>query len=171
MENNPLNPPYQGEVTAPSPVKGRDGEGFPASPNQDKEGQSVAFLPYNKNLTQLARENRKNPTAAERLIWNKVLCSRQFQQYKFLRQKPIGGYIVDFYCSELQLVIEIDGESHAQQVDYDLERTRFLNGHGLTVIRYTNNEVLQNVSGIFDDLCGFLLSTHQSRIDSPHAKP
>ncbi|MDP1607630.1 MAG: endonuclease domain-containing protein, partial [Rhodocyclaceae bacterium] len=115
-----------------------------------------AFLPYDKNLTALARENRKNPTAAESLIWNKVLRSRQFLRYKFLRQKPIGGYIVDFYCSELHLVIEIDGESHAQQVDYDVERTHFLNSLGLTVFRYTNQDVLQNLAEVFDDLsCRF----------------
>lgn len=85
-----------------------------------------------------------------------MLRSRQFAQYKFLRQKPIGNYIVDFYCSELQLVIEIDGDSHAQQIEYDDERTRFLNGLGLVVVRYTNQEVLQNLSGVFADLmCRF----------------
>ena len=115
-----------------------------------------AYLPYNKSLTVLARENRKNPTPAESLLWNKVLRSRQFARYKFLRQKPIGNYIVDFYCSELQLVIEIDGDSHAQQMKYDAERTHFLNALGLVVIRYTNQEVLQNLSGVVADLsCHF----------------
>ncbi|NJD91688.1 MAG: endonuclease domain-containing protein [Geobacter sp.] len=77
---------------------------------------------------------------------------RQFAQYKFLRQKPIGGFIVDFYCSELRLVIEIDGDCHADQVEYDEERTRFLNALGLQVIRYTNDEVLHNIEGVYDDL-------------------
>ena len=117
-----------------------------------KAGEELPYLPYNKNLTALARENRKNPTLAESLLWNKVLRCRQFAQYKFLRQKPIGNYIVDFYCSELQLVIETDGDSHAQQMEYDAERTRFLNALGLEVIRYGNREILQNISGVFNEL-------------------
>lgn len=96
-----------------------------------------AFLPYNKDLTTLARKNRKNPTPAERKIWTGILRMRQFAEYKFLRQKPLGGYIVDFYCSKLRLVIEIDGESHAETVEYDVERTKILEALGLTVVRYT----------------------------------
>ena len=95
------------ESLAPSLDKGRDGEGFVSE---------SAFLPYNKNLTVLARENRNNPTKAESKIWSAVLRMRQFASYKFLRQKPIANYIVDFYCSELCLVIEIDGDSHAESV-------------------------------------------------------
>jgi very-short-patch-repair endonuclease len=123
---------------SPSLVKGRAGEGL--------------VLPYNKNLTTLARKNRSNPTKAETRIWQEVLRMRQFAHYKFLRQKPISGYIVDFYCSELGLVIEIDGDSHAETVEYDLERTRFLNALGLQVIRYTNDEILHNIEGVYDDL-------------------
>jgi len=108
------------------------------------------FLPYNPKLTELARANRKNPTAAERKIWNEVLRLRQFADYKFLRQKPIDEFIVDFYCSSLKLVIEIDGDSHAEAVEYDAARTWILSGHGLT--RYTNHDVLHNISGVYDDL-------------------
>jgi very-short-patch-repair endonuclease len=109
-------------------------------------------LPYSKNLTALARENRSNPTKAENKIWQEVLRMRQFASYKFLRQKPIGGYIADFYCSELRLVIEIDGDSHAETVEYDVERTKLLNSLGLHVIRYANDDVLQNIEGVYDDL-------------------
>jgi very-short-patch-repair endonuclease len=119
-------------------------------PSEVLTGRGV--LPYNKNLTALARENRKNPTPAESKIWHEVLRMRQFADYKFLRQKPLVGYIVDFYCSELQLVIEIDGDSHAETVEYDAERTRVLQSLGLTVIRYTNGEVISNIAGVFDDL-------------------
>lgn len=66
--------------------------------------------------------------------------------------RPIGGYIVDSYCSELRLVIEIDGDSHAETAEYDLERTRFLNALGLQVVRYTNDEIISNIEGVFDDL-------------------
>jgi very-short-patch-repair endonuclease len=77
---------------------------------------------------------------------------RQFAEYKFLRQKPLGGYIVDFYCSKLRLVIEIDGESHAETVEYDVERTKILEALGLTVVRYTNDEVMLNIAGVYEDL-------------------
>ena len=132
---------------SPSLDKGRAGEGF-----------TSAFLPYNKNLTERARENRKTPTKAENKIWNEVLRMKQFADYKFLRQKPIDNYIVDFYCSELRLVIEIDGDSHADSVEYDAERTKVLAALGLKVVRYTNDEVLQNIQGVFDDLNRLLLS-------------
>lgn len=148
---NPPSPPCQGgteEQTAeaglfPSPDKGRGGEGF-------------AFLPYKKTLTTLARENRKNPTKAESRIWNEVLRNRKFAQYKFVRQKPIDGYIVDFYCSELRLVIEIDGDSHTEMVEYDQERTKILSGYGLSVVRYSNEDVLKNIEGVYDDLAQWI---------------
>jgi very-short-patch-repair endonuclease len=150
--NQPPQPPlsggsHEGDLS-PSPDKGRDGEGF---------ASTSAFLPYNKNLTTLARQNRSNPTPAESKIWREILRIRQFANYKFLRQKPLGGYIVDFYCSELRLVIEIDGNSHAEQLEYDAERTRFLNAIGLQVVRYTNDEVLHNIEGVYDDLSRQLL--------------
>ena len=121
----PPAPLVRGETPTPSPDKGRAGEG-------------LKFLPYDKRLTALARENRRNPTPAETLLWQKVLRGKQFEHYKFLRQKPIGAYIVDFYCAELRLVIEIDGDSHAEQIEYDAQRTRFLNSLGLHVLRYAN---------------------------------
>ena len=153
----PSIPPCQGGGFSPStdwgglesssPDKGRRGRGLPLTPEE-----APAFLPYNKSLNALARENRSNPTKAESKIWQEVLRMRQFEQYKFLRQKPIGGYIVDFYCSELRLVIEIDGDSHAESVEYDEERTKLLNSLGLQVIRYTNDDVLRNIEGVHEDL-------------------
>jgi len=114
--------------------------------------EGLGFLSYNKNLTALARENRKNPTAAEIKMWTEVLRMRQFARYKFLRQEPIANFIVDFYCSELHLVIEIDGDTHGESITYDLERTKLLNARGLTVIRYTNEDILKNIAGVYDDL-------------------
>jgi len=109
------------------------------------------YLPYKKVLTELARKNRKNPSKAETRIWN-ILRMRKFSQHKFLRQKPIAGYIVDFYCSELCIVIEIDGDSHPETLEYDAERTRVLNALGVTVIRYNNSDVLENIEGVYEDL-------------------
>ena len=113
-------------------------------------------MPYDKKLTALARENRKNPTLAEQKMWFEVLCRRQFSAYKFLRQKPIEYFIVDFYCTKLGWVIEIDGDSHAEQPGYDADRTVLLQRHGLTVIRYDNRDVLNNIAGVYDDLAGRL---------------
>jgi very-short-patch-repair endonuclease len=115
-------------------------------------GEGLPFLPYEKKLTALARENRKNPTAAELKIWREILSRRQFSAYKFLRQKPIEHFIVDFYCAQLRWVIEIDGDSHVAQQCYDEQRSALLRQHGLTVIRYDNREVINNLAGVYDDL-------------------
>jgi len=138
----------EAEVQAPSLDKGRDGEGL----GRAGEQLTSAYLPYNKALTARARENRNNPTMPESRIWNLVLRHRQFATYKFLRQKPLGNYVVDFYCSELRLVIEIDGDSHAETVDYDAQRTAVLQSLGLEVIRYTNDDVMSNIEGVYEDL-------------------
>jgi very-short-patch-repair endonuclease len=114
--------------------------------------EGLGFLPYDPKPTKLARANRKNPTPAERKIWSEVLCHRQFAAYKFLRQKPIDRFIVDFHCSSLRWVIELDGDSHAADLAYDIERTQMLQSYGLTVIRYSNNDVMHNISGVYDDL-------------------
>ena len=110
------------------------------------------YIPYNKTLTEKARENRKNPTPAEKKMWFEVLRDRQFEGLKFTRQKPLDQFIVDFYCSELMLVVEIDGDSHADQIAYDRMRTEKLGHYGITVIRYTNSDVLHNLAGVYVDL-------------------
>ena len=132
--------------------KGRRGRGLETVEGSNRQRKRT-FLPYNKKLIALARENRKNPTPAEIKIWSEVLRMRQFAAFKFLRQKPIDSYIVDFYCSELRLVIEIDGGSHAESSAYDTRRTSLLQSFGLTVVRYTNSEIMQNIEGVYDDLC------------------
>ncbi len=149
----PLSPPLSGGKRAcsapPSSETRRDGSAPPLT-RGGREG--FGFIPYNKKLTTLARENRKNPTAAESKMWNGVLRMRHFADYKFLRQKPIGDFIADFYCAALHLVIEIDGDSHAEAVEYDAKRTNALEALGITVVRYTNDEILKNLSGVYDDL-------------------
>jgi very-short-patch-repair endonuclease len=132
---------------APSPDKGRVGEGL---------AQHRPFIPYDPRLTALARANRKNPTPAETRLWNQVLRQRQFSQYKFLRQKPIDRFIVDFYCSALRLVIEVDGDSHAGLAEADAERSRILASHALTVLRYANRDILGNIDGVYADLLRWL---------------
>ena len=102
-----------------------------------------------KSITQLARELRSDPTPGERRLW-KYLRRRQFRGYKFLRQRPfvhetIDGrkyfYITDFYCAELNLVLELDGRHHKFQREEDYQRDLVLNSLGLTVIRIKNEEL------------------------------
>jgi len=166
----PSIPPCQGggsssaataDRPVPSSLPSCQGDGPSSLP--DKGGRGEGFLPYDKKLTALARQNRTNPTQAELTIWREILRKRLFARFKFLRQKPIGGYIVDFYCSELRLVVEIDGDSHAETVEYDRERTKFLNSLGLQVIRYTNNEALNNLEDVYDDLMRQLLLEEAKR--------
>ena len=112
----------------------------------------MVFIPYNQTLTQKARENRKAPTPAEKKIWADILQGKKLLGFKFTRQKPLDEYIVDFYCSEILLAIEIDGDSHAAQKQYDEKRTKRLNDLGITVLRYTNQEVMGNIDGVYADL-------------------
>ncbi len=94
-----------------------------------------------------ARKNRNNPTVPEKKIWYEVLARKQ-TGFKFLRQHPIDRYIADFYCRELKLLIEIDGDSHSAQIEYDRLRTACFQKRGLKVIRFTNRDVLANISGV-----------------------
>ncbi|WP_186708878.1 endonuclease domain-containing protein [Euhalothece natronophila] len=105
------------------------------------------YLPYNKKLVSRAKELRKNMTVAEQRIWKSYLRSFPYRVY---RQRPIENFIVDFYCPQLKLVIEIDGESHYTEnaQDYDRERTQILQGYGLKVIRFKNDDVLNNLTGV-----------------------
>lgn len=109
------------------------------------------MIGYRKDLKLLARQNRLNPSKAELKLWLEVLRKRNLG-YRFLRQKPLLDYIVDFYCPRLKLVIEIDGDSHSMQVIYDLVRSKKLSNVGVTVIRYSNFEVLNNVEGVEIDI-------------------
>ena len=85
-------------------------------------------------------------------MWKEVLTGRGFEGLKFTRQKPIGPFIVDFYCAELMLSVEVDGDSHQKKLRYDEERTNKLEDYGVTVIRYSNEDVLHNIRGVGLDL-------------------
>lgn len=107
---------------------------------------------FMSELKALARENRKNPTKAEERIWFELLQNKQMLGYRFLRQKPIDRFIADFYCAALKLVIEIDGSIHDQKPEHDEERTIELNKRGITVVRYTNDEVLNDIASVRADI-------------------
>jgi very-short-patch-repair endonuclease len=119
---------------------------------KNKHLDKFTYIPYNRKLTNLARQNRNNPTPAEKKIWYEVLSRKQFDGYKFTRQKPINDFIVDFYCSKLRLVIEIDGDSHVKNADYDEARSKTLHQFGLRILRYTNKDILNNIEGVYRDI-------------------
>ncbi len=96
-----------------------------------------------------ARYLRNNLTDAEQFIWQ-YLRKRQLSGYKFRRQQTIGKYIVDFVCFERKLIIEIDGGQHAEQVEYDIQRTKWLNTQGFKVLRFWNNEVFQEIDAVIE---------------------
>jgi very-short-patch-repair endonuclease len=110
------------------------------------------YIPYNLELTKKAQMNRRRLTFAEKIFWFGVLKQSPFNQYKFTKQKPLLNYIVDFYCSSLRLVIEIDGDTHEFQREYDEVRTDVLKKHGLRVIRYENEEVIGKTEQVSEDL-------------------
>lgn len=110
------------------------------------------YIPYNKKLVEIARINRKNPTQAENKLWREILKDKQFEKHKFHRQKPLNNFIADFYCPELMLVIEIDGDYHDTQKEYDTLRSDVLSDYGIQVIRYKNEEVLNNIDYVRRDL-------------------
>jgi very-short-patch-repair endonuclease len=93
-------------------------------------------------------------TLAEKKIWSELLRKDKLEGFRFLRQKPLDNYIADFYCAELLLVIEIDGKHHlsADAREYDEYRTRVLNGYGIEVVRYTNEQILNHFDEVEQDL-------------------
>lgn len=112
---------------------------------------------YNKIKTKEQRRDlRKAQTKEELTFWSHVK-SRRFHGYKFRRQYSIGNYIADFYCSELKLVIEIDGGQHHEEknIKKDLERTEYFESLGIRVKRYTNLDIKINLNSVFDDLLKF----------------
>lgn len=116
-------------------------------------------LPYNPKLKERAKALRRAGNLSEVLLWNQIK-NKQFSGLDFDRQKIIGNYIVDFYCAEKSTVIEIDGSSHDDKVEYDKQRDAFLIGLGLCVIHILDADVKQNLAGVMD-----FLSRHLAFVD------
>ena len=102
---------------------------------------------HNSSLTPFAKELRRNMTKEERHLWYDFLRSYPI---KFTRQKVLGKFIVDFYCAQVKLAIELDGSQHYSPEDQkkDAQRTEFLKNYDITVIRIPNNEVMTNFLGV-----------------------
>ena len=111
---------------------------------------------YNPKLKPLARKLRNNSTLSEVLLWEE-LKNRKMLGYKFLRQKPIGNYIVDFFCNKLKLVIEIDGSSHTEEkYEYDMTRQEWLESKQITVLRFDDLEVKKDIDNVLMAIEGWI---------------
>jgi len=108
-------------------------------------------LPYNPSLKERAKQLRRSGTLTEILLWNK-LKRKRFLSLDFDRQKIIGNYIVDFYCAEKDVVIEIDGSSHDDKEEYDKNRDGYLESLELTVIHISDIDVKNNLEYVIERL-------------------
>jgi len=111
------------------------------------------MLAYEKRLKPLSRKLRSNMTDAEIMLWSK-LKGKQLKGYQFYRQKIIGSYIADFYCSKSKLVIEVDGGQHYSEEgkERDIKRDEYMMRSGITVIRFSDREVLMNIDVVLEKI-------------------
>jgi very-short-patch-repair endonuclease len=102
-------------------------------------------------IRQCARELRKQQTPAEARLWQR-LRRRQLNGHYFRRQHPIGNFIVDFYCAKAHLVVEVDGDIHDMQEEYDAARSDWLEERGCRVIRFTNQEISRDLDAVLESI-------------------
>ena len=112
---------------------------------------------HNRQLVPLAKRLRKEMTKEERRLWYDFLRS---YPVRFTRQKVLGRYIVDFYCAQAKLVVELDGSQHYEErgLAQDAERTAFLEAYGLQVLRIPNNEISKNLRGVCEMIASVVLT-------------
>ena len=111
-------------------------------------------LIYSRNLKSFAQDLRKSGNLSEVLLWNQIKSKKLGA--KFLRQKPIDKYIVDFYCNELSLAIEIDGVSHDAKVDKDIVRQNMLESKGIQFLRFSDTDVKYNLESVVREIKEFI---------------
>ena len=121
-----------------------------------------------ETLVPRARVLRADATPAERALWDMVRAGKMGPRFR--RQQPVGPYIVDFYCAEAGLVIELDGKGHADQADYDQRRDQWLQAKGLTVRRFRNEEVLERPQHVYRAIMA-VIQTHPLPGASRHPSP
>jgi len=139
MENNPGT--EVGEPPLPQAGEGRGEGAYIPNPTQK--------LPL--DLRTFVRDLRTHQTDAENLLWG-LLRNRRLLGLKFRRQYPLNPYILDFYCHDAALAIELDGGQHLEQKVYDRQRTLFLEGKGIKVLRFWNNELLQQTENVLEQI-------------------
>lgn len=113
------------------------------------------YLPYNKSLKQISRNLRNNSTLSEVLLWNEIKAGK-LKGYKFRRQKPLGNYVVDFYCKDLNLVIEIDGVSHIDKELKDIKRQETLEKFNLNFLRFDDIQIKQALNYVIDEILNYI---------------
>ena len=145
----------------PNPSPGERG----ASSEPDKKGYETSNKKYWHILKQFSKDNRKNQTEEEDALWQSVRNNKL--GFKIRRQHAIGTFIADFVCLDRRLVIEVDGEYHLNNKDYDDARTEFLKDEGFDVIRFTNDEVINNLETVLTKIKSTLESSVSIRSTSP----
>jgi very-short-patch-repair endonuclease len=110
---------------------------------------SNATIRYNPKIKSRANNMSRQMTKCEQILWFNILSKKQLGGFKFIKQKQVFSYIVDFYCSELLLVVEVDGSSHNSRLEYDKQRDNFLRSCGLEIVRIINNDVEKNIEGVY----------------------
>jgi very-short-patch-repair endonuclease len=102
-------------------------------------------------IIELARDLRKNPTPAERILWEESK-EKKLEGFKFRNQHPVYRYILDFFCHEKRLAIEVDGDIHKKRSDYDEFRDEFLKSMGITTLRFQNKDVIDSILGVLQTI-------------------
>jgi very-short-patch-repair endonuclease len=119
------------------------------------------------STVEVARRLRRQQTDAERSLWFK-LRNHRLGGLKFRRQMSLNGFVVDFYCPNAKLIIELDGGQHVEQREQDARRTKDLEDSGYFVLRFWNNEVLRNIDGVLEEI---LSVANQQMFEPPHPTP
>jgi very-short-patch-repair endonuclease len=119
------------------------------------------------STVEIARRLRRQQTDAERNLWFKLRGYR-LAGLKFRRQMSLNGFVVDFCCPSVKLIVELDGGQHVQQREQDARRTKDLEDSGYFVLRFWNNEVLQNIDGVLEEI---MRRASQQMFEPPHPTP
>jgi very-short-patch-repair endonuclease len=122
------------------------------------------IIPYNPRLKEFARKLRNDSTFTEIMMWN-YLKKKQVLGYDFDRQRPIDNFIVDFYCKDLQLAIEIDGESHYGNPERDKKKDKRLGELGVTVLRFDDMEVVHQLDKVIERIEKWIIDKTRPRRD------
>ena len=127
------------------------------------------IIPYNPKLKELARNLRNNSTKSEIILWLK-LKNKQMYGYDFHRQKPIDNYILDFFCNELMLGIEVDGYSHEllEVFNKDIKKTAEMKKHGITILRFSDYQVLHDMENVLRAIEYFIFEFEKEKHKTEH---
>ena len=126
--------------------------------------------PKDDEALNFQRQARRNRTEPENRLWQ-AIRNRQLADAKFRYQVWLGPYLVDFYCADAKLAIEVDGDTHAHQQDYDARRTAWLEQEGFRVIRFSNEDVMRNLNGVAAVICEALMPSPSHASHGPLPLP